>query len=121
MNKYVFRVNEDNNVQEFEIDLNNFEELKKLLGGFPTIVRTKKICEALGHDTVMIVDDDGFSKNLKTNLVGSLMYAPGVIVGPVIFCREITGELFPFYKSDVDRIKWQLIKNYGCTDEYYDM
>ena len=117
----VLRVTVDNNVQEFEIDLDNFEEVKNLLGGFPTIVRTKEIWKVCGPDAVMLVDDDGFAKGLKVNFVGSLMYAPGMIVGDVIFCKEICGELQPFDEVEIDHLKWNFIDRFNCTDEYEEV
>lgn len=117
MTKKVLRVTVDNNIQEFEINLDNFDEVKKLLGGFPTIVRTKEICKFCGLNAVMLVDDDGFQKQLKPNYVGSLMYAPGLIVGDVIFCKEICGELQPFDEIEAHFLKMSFIDIYSCTDK----
>ena len=114
----VLRVTVDNNVQEFELDLNDFNDTEALLGGFPVIVRTKEICKVCGPDAVMLVVDDGFQKQLKPNYVGSLMYAPGLIVGDVIFCKEICGELQPFDEVEIDHLKCNFIDRFECTDEY---
>lgn len=122
MNKsYVLRVTVDMNVQEFVIDLDNFGELSSFLGGFPVIVRTKEICKICGPDAVMLVDDEGFRKHLEKNFVGSMMYAPGVILGNIIFCKEICGELQPFNYSEIVKLKYILCEEFECSDEYEEV
>lgn len=110
----VIKITTDNNVKEVCFDLDNYGELYSALGGYPTIVRTKTIYKFCGSDVVMIVDDDGFQKKLAPNLVGSLMYTPGMIVGDVLFCKEVGAELVGFRTEEVFFLRDKFIKQCEC-------
>lgn len=91
-------------VQEIEGDLST--ALNSAVDGWIEIVRP--ITGLLEQGEVMVVNEEGHCRGLELNLMGTLIYGYGPIVGNIVICKEaMTNEgldLFPFDDTEVSAV-----------------
>lgn len=94
----VIKATTDDKIYIVDLDPNDVRSFYKEIGGFEC-VRTQELHRVFKEPVTMVVDDDGYSKGKKLNIIASAFYQ-GDIVGDVIFVPEEHGEFVPFFDVD---------------------
>lgn len=85
------KITTDNKISIIDVDFDNYKALQKEIGGYVETVKTQKMFSFFGRPVLMLVDEDGYEKELSGNAVGSFMYgfeSHGLpIVGDVLFAQ----------------------------------
>ncbi len=85
------KISTDNKISIVDVDFDNYKAIQREIDGYPEMVKTQKMFSFFGRPVLMLVDEDGYAKNLEINAVGSFMYDFGnheaPIVGDIIFCQ----------------------------------
>lgn len=82
------KIDTENNVSVVELGASVYEELDRLLGGWP-----ERVCpRRLPPPYCMLVDESGILKDLPNNMIGSYLYQTDLhgypIVGDIYIMRE---------------------------------
>ena len=117
------RVTTDFKIEKIELKEPSRESLRKALGGYPELVRPRR----LARPYCMLVDDKGLLKDLQLNSVGSYLYETDKhnqpIVGDIFIMREansIDGSiLVGLQESDIDSLMVQVSRIVRVFDDSY--
>ncbi len=85
------KITADNKISIIDVDFDNYKAIQKVIGGYIETVKTQKMFDYFGRPVLMLVDEDGYEKQLSGNAVGSFMYdfeKYGLpILGDIIFAQ----------------------------------
>ena len=85
------KITADNKISIIDVDFDNYKAIQKVIGGYIEMVKTQKMFDYFGRPVLMLVDEDGYEKQLSGNAVGSFMYdfeKYGLpILGDIIFAQ----------------------------------
>ena len=92
------KISANNEISIIDVNFDDFRSIQKALGGHFETVRTAKMDNYFQKPVIMLVDEDGYFKNLPLNRFGSWMYDTQrhgyPILGDVILaeahCEDIT-------------------------------
>lgn len=68
------KVTPDNIISIIDVDFDDFHDLQKAVGGHFETVSTKTLYETFKMPMIMLVDEDGRSKQKEVNRLGSYFY-----------------------------------------------
>ena len=85
------KITVDNKISIIDVDFDDYKAIQKVIGGYIETVKTQKMFDYFGRPILMLVDEDGYAKNLEINAVGSFLHDFGKysspIVGDIIFAQ----------------------------------
>ena len=115
MNHILFKSNNEVSTYRSEYESVTLDELNKLVGGWIEIVRKDKnainAMASFPENTVVIVDEEGFLKDLNPNFLASWI-TNRLIVGDVVISKENEGgEIIGFDDSELENVM-SLITNF---------
>lgn len=92
------KISANNEISIIDVNFDDFRSIQKALGGHFETVHTAKMSNYFQGPVIMLVDEDGYFKNLPLNRFGSWMYDTQrhgyPILGDVILaeahCEDIT-------------------------------
>ncbi len=97
------KISADNKISIVDVDFDDYKAIQREIGGYIETVKTQKMFDYFGRPVLMLVDEDGYMKNLEINTVGSFLYdleRHGLpVLGDIIFCQP-AGE----YGKDMEGI-----------------
>lgn len=97
------KITADNKISIIDVDFDNYKAIQKVIGGYIEMVKTQKMFDYFGRPVLMLVDEDGYEKQLSGNAVASFMYdfeKYGLpVLGDIIFAQP-AGE----YGEDMEGI-----------------
>ena len=97
------KITANNKISIVDVDFDDYKAIQREIGGDIETVKTQKMFDYFGRPVLMLVDEDGYAKELSGNAVGSFMYdfeRHGLpILGDIIFAQP-SGE----YGEDMEGI-----------------
>lgn len=84
------KITADNYISVVDIDFDDYRSIQKELGGYFEIISTQKLRSYFNGPIHMLVDEDGYRKELSVNQFATNFYYYGYstfIVGDVILCK----------------------------------
>lgn len=97
------KITADNKISIIDVDFDNYKAIQNVIGGYIEMVKTQKMFDYFGRPVLMLVDEDGYEKQLSGNAVASFMYdfeKYGLpVLGDIIFAQP-AGE----YGEDMEGI-----------------
>lgn len=120
MNHILFKSNNEFSTYRNEYESITLDELNKILGGWIEIVRKdENAINAMVNfpeNTVVIVDEEGFLKDLNPNFLASWI-TNRLIVGDVVISKENEGgEIIGFDDSELENVM-SLVTNFKTIME----
>lgn len=68
------KITANNEISIIDVNFDDFRSIQKALGGHFETVHTAKMSNYFQRPVIMLVDEDGYFKNLPLNRFGSWMY-----------------------------------------------
>lgn len=68
------KISADNEISIIDVNFDDFKSIQKALGGHFETVHTVKMNNYFQEPVIMLVDEEGYFKNLPLNCFGSWMY-----------------------------------------------
>lgn len=99
------KITAHNKISIIDVDFGDYKAMQKVVGGYVETVATEQMYELFKCPVLMLVDEDGYRKGLKSNLAGSLFYGSSKyshslpIVGDIVLAQP-AGE----YGEDLEGI-----------------
>lgn len=113
------KVTTENKISIIDVDFDDFRDIQRALGGHFQSVHTQIMKEYFREPMLMLVDEDGFEKELAWNRLGCLFYGTALhfspIVGDIIFCVPV-GEDWTA-PTDAETLKEKLMKDFDFLEE----
>lgn len=113
------KVTTENKISVIDVDFDDFRDIQRALGGHFQPVHTQKMKEYFKEPMLMLVDEDGYYKQLTWNKLGCFFYATAFhgypILGDIIFCVPV-GEDWTA-PADAEALKEKLMKDFDFLEE----
>lgn len=97
------KITTDNKISIIDVDFNNYKAMQQAVGGYVETISTERMYDLFKRPVIMLVDEEGYRKGLKSNLAGSLFYDSDKyslpIVGDIVLAQP-AGE----YGEDLEGI-----------------
>lgn len=78
------KITADNKISIIDIDFNSYKAMQEAVGGYVETISTEWMYDLFERPVLMLVDEDGYRKELKSNLAGSLFYDSSKYSLPIV-------------------------------------
>lgn len=113
------KITPDDRLSIIDIDLNNYKDIQKAVGGHFETVKTERLFNYRNSPLLLLVDEEGLLKDLPLNPPGCYFYGSDrhghPIVGPILFAVP-DGEYLRA-PEDVRGLADQLMEDFGLLRE----
>lgn len=113
------KVTTENKISIIDVDFDDFRDIQRALGGHFQPVRSMTMQIYFHEPMLMLVDEDGYYKQLTRNKLGCLFYETAFhgypILGDIIFCVPV-GEDWTA-PADAEALKEKLMKDFDFLEE----
>ena len=97
----------DGSIATVALDFDDYQAIRKEIGGYFETVKTRRMEDYFEQQVVMLVDDDGFRKNLPMNPVASLFYGSAIsgnyIVGDILLAVQMGEDIVAPSQEELGR------------------
>lgn len=112
------KVTTDNKVSFVDVNFDDYKDIQRVIGGSFESVHTTRIARFFGEGVILLVDEDGLSKDLPVNLLGCFFYGAMFhrhpIVGDLILAKVVgEGQTAP---DDVEALMDRLLKTFNLEE-----